>query len=71
MLVFKSLIKRGFIYNYNQYTMSLFRFLWKTTSAITRTTFYLGGLYTFFAYFYVQEIKYRLGDNEHAYNKIR
>ena len=51
------------IYNYIR-LMGILRTLWRGFKAITRSTFYLGSMYTFLAYFYVEEIKYRLKDTE-------
>ena len=44
--------------------MGILRTLWRGLKAITRSTFYLGSMYTFLTYFYVKEIKYRLKDTE-------
>ncbi len=42
--------------------MGLFSNLFKGTKYLLKSSFYLGSIYTFFAYFYVEEVKYRLGD---------
>jgi hypothetical protein len=44
--------------------MGILGTLWKGFKTITRTSFYVGSMYTFLAYFYVEEIKYRLKDTE-------
>jgi len=44
--------------------MGLFRNLFDGAKTIIKTTVYSASLYTFFAYFYVQEVKHRLGDTE-------
>ena len=46
--------------------MGLFRNIFRGTKTIIRTSCYLGGIYSFLAYFYVQEIKYQLNDSEEA-----
>lgn len=51
------------IYNYIR-LMGILGTLWKGFKTITRTSFYVGSMYTFLAYFYVEEIKYRLKDTE-------
>lgn len=44
--------------------MSLFRKLLRAVKATSKYSFCLGGVYTFFGYFYVEEVKHRLGDSE-------
>lgn len=46
--------------------MSLFRKLFRAVKITSKYTLYLGGVYTFFGYFYVQEVKHRLGDSEYC-----
>ena len=42
--------------------MGLFGNIFRGTKYLFKTSFYFGSFYTFLAYFYVQEIKYKLGD---------
>jgi hypothetical protein len=44
--------------------MGLFGNIFRGAYRLSRAGFYLGSVYTFFGYFYVQEIKHRLGDCE-------
>lgn len=41
----------------------------RAVKATSKYSFYLGSVYTFFGYFYVQEVKHRLGDSEYCQKK--
>jgi hypothetical protein len=43
--------------------MGIFSILFKTIKSTSKLGVYFGGIYTFFGFFYAQEIKYRLGDD--------
>lgn len=42
--------------------MGIFKLLFNGIKSTSKYGLYIGGIYTFFGYFYAQEIKYRLGD---------
>ena len=44
--------------------MSLLNKVFWGVKTVVRTSLYLGTAITFFSYFYVQNIKYKLGDTE-------
>lgn len=46
--------------------MGVFGRIFRGTKYLLKSSLYLGGLYTFAAYFYVKEINYRLGDTEES-----
>jgi hypothetical protein len=46
--------------------MGVFTFLLKTVGLGAKYGVFVGGAYSFFGYFYAQEIKYRLGDEQHC-----
>lgn len=37
--------------------------MFRAVKVTSKYSFYVGSVYTFFGYFYVQEIKHRLGDS--------
>ena len=43
--------------------MGIFRNIFWGAKTIARTSFYMGSIYTFLAYYYVQEVKFKLGDS--------
>lgn len=46
--------------------MGVLSFLLRSVGRGAKYGLWTGGLYSFFGYFYAQEIKYRLGDDEHC-----